>query len=101
MSLLEKFSIPHLAKHFPPTLSQGERQRVAIARAIANDADLIIADEPTSSLEAKQGFEIIQLLHQYAKQQQKCVLVASHDLRLRQYADRVLYLENGKFSHDI
>lgn len=100
-SLLEKFSIAHLAEHFPTTLSQGERQRVAIARAVANDADLIIADEPTASLEAKHGFEIIKLLHQYAKQQKKCVIVASHDLRLKEYADRVIYLENGRISESI
>jgi putative ABC transport system ATP-binding protein len=96
MSLLQKFSITHLANHFPSKLSQGEKQRVALARAIANDADLIIADEPTASLEAKQGFQIIKLLHQYAKEQGKCVIVASHDLRLKEYADRVLYLENGR-----
>jgi putative ABC transport system ATP-binding protein len=96
LHLLKKFSIDHLALHFPPKLSQGERQRVALARAIANDAELILADEPTASLEAKQGFEIIKLLHHHAKEKEKCVIVASHDLRLKEYADRVLYLENGK-----
>ena len=98
LSLLQKFSIAHLANHFPCKLSQGEKQRVALARAVANDADLIIADEPTASLEAIQGFQIIKLLHQYAKDQGKCVIVASHDLRLKEYADRVLYLENGRLS---
>jgi putative ABC transport system ATP-binding protein len=100
ISLLEKFSISHLAKHFPPKLSQGEKQRVAIARSIANDADLILADEPTASLAADQGFEIINLLHYYAKEHNKCVVVASHDLRLKDYADRVLYLENSRIIYD-
>ena len=99
ISLLEKFSIAHLARHFPAKLSQGEKQRVAIARAIANDADLILADEPTASLASTQGFEIINLLHQYAKERNKCVLVVSHDLRLKDYADRILYLENGKLNY--
>lgn len=93
--LLRQFSIEHLAQNFPATLSQGEKQRVAIARAIANEADLIIADEPTASLEIKQGFDIIRLLYQYAKEQNKCVIVASHDLRIVEFADRILPLEDG------
>lgn len=83
-----------MAKKNPVTLSQGEKQRVALARAIANDADLILADEPTASLESVQGFEIINLLHQLAENG-KCVIVVSHDLRLKNFADRILWLENG------
>lgn len=93
--LLHQFHIENLAKKFPVTLSQGEKQRVAVARAIANDADLIIADEPTASLETKQGFDIIRLLHEYAKEENRCVIVASHDLRIVEFADRVLRLEDG------
>jgi putative ABC transport system ATP-binding protein len=93
--LLGQFHIEHLAWKFPATLSQGEKQRVAVARAIANGADLIIADEPTASLETKQGFDIIRLLHQYAKEHNRCVIVASHDLRIAEFADRVLRLEDG------
>ena len=94
-TLLQRFHIEHLAKKFPPTLSQGEKQRAAVARATANGADLIIADEPTASLETKQGLDIIQLLHEYAKKQNTCVIVASHDLRIVEFADRVLRLEDG------
>jgi putative ABC transport system ATP-binding protein len=93
--LLEELYIAHLAEKYPARLSQGEKQRVAIARAIANDADLILADEPTASLESKQGFEIIQLLHLYAKEWNKCVIIATHDLRIVDLADRVLRLEDG------
>jgi putative ABC transport system ATP-binding protein len=93
--LLRRLRIEHLAAKSPKTLSQGEKQRVAVARAIANDADLILADEPTASLETKQGFGIIQLLHGYAAQENKCVIIASHDLRIVEYADRVLRLEDG------
>jgi putative ABC transport system ATP-binding protein len=94
-SLLRRLRIEHLADKFPGTLSQGEKQRAAIARAIANDAKLIIADEPTGSLETKQGIEIIRLLHSQAKEENKCVIVASHDLRLREFADRILRMVDG------
>lgn len=93
--LLQQFHIEHLARKFPPTLSQGEKQRVAVARAIANRAKLIIADEPTGSLESKQGFDIIQLLQSYSREQNRCVIIASHDLRLVEFADRILRLEDG------
>lgn len=93
--LLHQLQVGHLTAKSPPTLSQGEKQRVAIARAVANDPDLIIADEPTASLDLKQGLEIIHLLHQYAAQEGRCVVVASHDLRIAQCADRVLRMEDG------
>lgn len=94
-ALLEKFHVGHLASKFPSTLSQGEKQRVAVARAIANGAKLIIADEPTASLETGQGFDIIRLLHEYAKKQNRCVIIASHDLRIVEFADRVLRMQDG------
>ena len=94
--LLTEMDTGRLAGRFPPTLSQGEKQRVAIARAIANDADLIIADEPTASLESMQGFEVIRLLRHLADGMGKGVVVASHDLRLKEFADRVLALRDGE-----
>lgn len=93
--LLDRLHIGHLAAKFPPTLSQGEKQRVAIARAVANDAGLIIADEPTASLDLKQGLDIIHLLREYASQGSRCVVVASHDMRIVECADRVLRIEDG------
>jgi len=94
-SLLASLQIAHLAGHLPATLSQGEKQRVAVARALVNDAELIIADEPTGSLETRQGAGIIRLLHSQAKQGRKCVVVASHDLRLSEFADRTILLVDG------
>jgi putative ABC transport system ATP-binding protein len=93
--LLQQFQIEHLAEKFPSVLSQGEKQRIAVARALVNNPDLIIADEPTGSLETKQGFEIIRLLHEYGKRQNRCVIVATHDPRISELADRVLQLEDG------
>jgi len=93
---LERLQIGHLASRFPSHLSQGDKQRVAIARAIATGAELILADEPTASLETRQGQEIIQLLHRQAKDEHRCIIVASHDLRLVEASDRVLTLEDGR-----
>jgi putative ABC transport system ATP-binding protein len=93
--LLQQFHIEHLAGKVPPHLSQGEKQRVAVARAVANDAELIIADEPTASLEARQGMDIIRLLHAYAKEKNRCVVIASHDRRIEEFADVVLHLKDG------
>ena len=76
-------------------MSQGEKQRVAVARAIANDAELIIADEPTGSLETRQAVDIITLLHGQARTRNATVIVASHDLRLEEFADRTLRLRDG------
>jgi len=93
--LLHQLGIEHLAAKSPARLSQGEKQRVAIARAIANGARLILADEPTASLESKQGLEVIELLQMLAHAEGRCVIVASHDLRLVEFADRVVRLRDG------
>jgi len=97
-ALMEELKIEHLAGRFPRALSQGEKQRVAIARAIANDAELLIADEPTGSLETRQAIDIIRLLHGQAKTRNTTVIVASHDLRLKEFADRTLRLQDGMIS---
>jgi len=96
--LLERFGISHLAKAYPRTMSQGEKQRVAVARALANNASLIIADEPTGSLATDQGMNIVKLLRESAMTEIRCVIIASHDQRIRDYADRVLFLHDGILS---
>lgn len=96
MELLEAVGIDHLASACPSTLSQGEKQRVAVARALANNADLILADEPTSSISSAQGLEITRLLHQQTEHWDRCVIVVSHDERIAGYADRVLHLVDGR-----
>lgn len=77
-------------------LSGGEKQRVAIARAIANHPQLIFADEPTANLDSAHGAETMRLLRQLAKDQGTTVVIVSHDQRLREIADRVLWLEDGQ-----
>jgi len=96
--LLARFDITYLQDRRPGNLSHGEKQRVAIARAIANEPQLIIADEPTASLESAQGLDVIHLLRDYARDDGRCVIVASHDLRLAGYADTAQYIEDGTLS---
>ena len=94
-TLLDQFHIEHLSKNFPDRLSQGEKQRVAVARVVANDPDLIIADEATASLDTRHGMEVIKLLRECAEEKSKCVIATSHDPRIEGFADRVLRLEDG------
>lgn len=94
-TLLKELNIEYLADKLPATMSQGEKQRVAVARAVANNAELILADEPTASLDTENGSTIIELLSSFARDN-KCVIVASHDLRLKKFADRIVYLDNGR-----
>jgi putative ABC transport system ATP-binding protein len=81
----------------PEKLSGGEKQRVAIARALINDPALILADEPTANLDSKIGHEIMRLLRGIAKEQGRSVVIVSHDQRIRDIADRILWLEDGMF----
>ncbi len=84
--------------HFrPDSLSGGEKQRVSIARALANDPQLILADEPTANLDSKQGHDVVVLLRDIAKKQGRTVVIVSHDHRIREVAGRVLWLEDGRF----
>jgi putative ABC transport system ATP-binding protein len=83
---------------FPPEkLSGGEKQRVAIARALVNDPSLILADEPTANLDSKHGHDTMRLLQGIAKEQGRSVIIVSHDQRIKDIADRVLWLEDGAF----
>jgi putative ABC transport system ATP-binding protein len=95
--LLESVDLQRRANHFPAQLSGGEQQRVAFARALANDPELILADEPTGNLDEKNGQKIIQVL-QLLKERGKTVIVSTHDLQIRQLADQVLCLEEGKLA---
>ncbi|GAB4430375.1 MAG: ABC transporter ATP-binding protein [Chloroflexi bacterium OHK40] len=84
--------------HFlPEKLSGGEKQRVALARALINDPAVVLADEPTANLDSKIGREIMRLLQRVAREQGRGVVIVSHDQRLKETADRVLWLEDGQF----
>jgi putative ABC transport system ATP-binding protein len=93
--LLERFGLGKRLRFHPAKLSGGEQQRVAIARALANDPPLILADEPTANLDSKIGHEVGRLLRELAHEEGRSVLMVSHDTRLQEVADRVLWLEDG------
>lgn len=94
---LKYFGLTDRINHFPFELSGGEQQRVAIARALINDPDIILADEPTGSLDSKNTKMILDLLRKMADEG-KCVIVVSHSDNIKQYADEILYIENNKLS---
>ena len=83
------------------TLSGGEKQRVSIARALINQPEIIIADEPTGSLDSRRGQEIMTILEKLAHEQGVAVLMVTHDLSLAQRADRQILLRDGKIVKEI
>jgi putative ABC transport system ATP-binding protein len=96
LDVLEVFGLSHRLHSLPKKLSDGEKQRVAIARALAKNPDLLLADEPTANLDAKRGHEVMQLLRQKALELNKAVVVVSHDDRIREFAHRIVWLEDGR-----
>lgn len=97
LALLDDFGLAARAYHLPHKLSGGERQRVSVARALANQPEVLFADEPTGNLDSKSGRSVMQALRQVATQ--GCtVIVVTHDHRLLPLVDKVLTLEDGKLS---
>jgi putative ABC transport system ATP-binding protein len=84
----------------PDALSGGEKQRVAIARALLSDPAIVLADEPTASLDFQSGKNICEILQKLAAQQNRTVVVVSHDQRWANYADRIILLEDGRVIQD-
>ena len=99
-TLLDTVGLQHRANHFPAQLSGGEQQRVAFARALANDPQLLLADEPTGNLDTKNGQKITQIL-QVLKTNGKTVIVSTHDKQILQLADQKLFLESGKLASQV
>lgn len=100
-TLLTELGLGERLNFLPEKLSGGEKQRVAIARALVNDPALILADEPTANLDSKIGHEIMRLLRRIAKEQGRSVVIVSHDQRIKDIADRVLWLEDGEFKETV
>ena len=98
--LLVRLGLSHRLNSLPKHLSDGEKQRVAIARALAKDPALMLADEPSANLDAKRGHEVMELLRQKALEANKAVIIVSHDHRIRDVADRVVWLEDGRLRHE-
>uniref|UniRef100_UPI0035A1A0D4 ATP-binding cassette domain-containing protein n=1 Tax=Jeotgalibaca porci TaxID=1868793 RepID=UPI0035A1A0D4 len=82
----------------PSDLSGGQRQRVAIARALYHDPAVILADEPTASLDTEKAFEVVEILARETKEKQKATIMVPHDERLLSYCDRVYVMKDGVLS---
>lgn len=94
--LLTQLHMDQRLDHLPAQLSGGQQQRVSIARALMNEPKVILADEPTGNLDSKSGHEVMMLFHNIAKQDGRTVVIVSHDERIKDIADQVLWIEDGQ-----
>ncbi|MBE4940964.1 ABC transporter ATP-binding protein [Bacillus sp. FSL L8-0199] len=94
--LLVAFGLGERKNHYPNQLSGGEKQRVAIARAFMNNPDLILADEPTASLDSKRAREVVEMMKREVKESQKAAIMITHDERMLDVCDRILTLRDGQ-----
>ena len=97
-ALLDYLEIGHRARSLPAKLSGGEQQRVAIARALANDPRIVLADEPTASLDTERGMKVMALLRKVARERQSAVIVVTHDERMVEGFDTVRRMKDGRLS---
>ncbi len=95
-SLLRSLDIYDLKEKYPRDLSGGERQRVAIARALYNEPSLILADEPTASLDTEHAYDVVNLLIKEAHEKQKATIMVTHDERMIQHSDRIFHMQDGQ-----
>ena len=94
--LLESLGLKERINHYPESLSGGEKQRVAIARAIMNDPEIILADEPTASLDSNRGREVVEMLAHEVKTRNKAAVMVTHDERMLDVCDRIVRIEDGR-----
>ncbi|WP_314407818.1 ABC transporter ATP-binding protein [uncultured Gemella sp.] len=94
-SLFKELGIDHLENKLPKDLSGGERQRLAIARALYNNPVIILADEPTASLDSDRAFEVVELLSKECKEKNKSIIMVTHDNRMIEKCDHVYRMKDG------
>jgi putative ABC transport system ATP-binding protein len=100
--MLERVGMAEKSNSYPAGLSGGQKQRVAIARALVNNPGIILADEPTASLDSATGRSVMELLRDFANKSGRAVVVVTHDGRMADFADRIIHIEDGKIetSHE-
>ncbi|MGQ0456459.1 MAG: ABC transporter ATP-binding protein [Hyphomicrobium sp.] len=96
--VLEQVGLGHRINAMPSKMSGGEKQRVSIARALAGSPSVILADEPTAALDAKNGLAVMELLAQVAQDTKRAVLAVTHDHRTLQFADRIIRIDDGRIA---
>ena len=94
-SLFKELGIDHLENKLPKDLSGGERQRLAIARALYNNPAIILADEPTASLDSDRAYEVVDLLSKECKEKNKSIIMVTHDNRMIEKCDHVYRMKDG------
>ena len=94
-AMLAAVGLEDKANYYPDNLSGGQKQRVAIARALANQPKLILADEPTAALDSKSGREVVNIMYRLVKENHSTILLVTHDTRILDIADRIIYMEDG------
>ncbi|MBN1858416.1 ABC transporter ATP-binding protein [Candidatus Bipolaricaulota bacterium] len=100
-ALLERVGLGDRAHHKPNELSGGERQRVAVARALANDPEIILADEPTGNLDSESGSSILNLLKTLSRDDGKTIILVTHDPEAAEIADRIVRLKDGAVRKEV
>lgn len=96
--LFTKLKIDHLKRKYPDQLSGGERQRVSIALSLALRPGIVLADEPTASLDSKKAFDVVNMLKYVSKEMDTTVVMVTHDTRMLVHCDRVFNMEDGILS---
>lgn len=100
MSILQRVGLESRLQHYPNQLSGGEQQRCALARAFATNPILLFADEPTGNLDQDTGLRIIDLLFELNREQQTCLIIATHDQELAQRCSRIIEISGGEIKSD-
>jgi putative ABC transport system ATP-binding protein len=98
--MLEEVGLGERLNYYPNDLSGGQKQRVAIARALVGRPKIVLADEPTAALDSKSGRDVVNLMQTLAKEQHCTILLVTHDNRILDIADRIVYMEDGKLVTD-
>jgi len=98
LASLYRVGLENRVNHYPNQLSGGEQQRVTIARAISNKPDILLLDEPTGDLDRENTYKIIKLLHTLNKTDNMTLIMVTHDVYLKNFADRVIYMRDGKIA---
>lgn len=99
-TILEQVGLGDRIDYYPEKLSGGQRQRVAIARALASHPKIVLADEPTAALDKKSGRDVVEIMYKLAKEQGCTILLVTHDNRILDIGDRIIYMEDGKLISD-
>ena len=100
ITCLKNVGLKGKENNFPSQLSGGEQQRVSIARAIAKNPKILLCDEPTGALDINTGIQILKLLKDIAKKENKTVIIVTHNSAIKEMADHVLYIKNGAIFKD-